>query len=92
MSCSKARWPQRIFCRFHRGLAGAWLAMLVGWILNAFPDQAWAEGTSGIQGPHGDTIPSLLVILLVVAGLILLVRSSGRHAESKLEKLDEDDV
>jgi hypothetical protein len=66
-------------------------AFLLGGVLASFPAVARAEGTSGIAGPHGDTWPALLIILCVVAGLILLVRPSGRHAESKLEKLDEDE-
>jgi hypothetical protein len=49
-----------------------------------------AEGTAGIQGPHGDTLPALLLVLCLALGLILLCRSSGRRAESKLEKLEEE--
>jgi hypothetical protein len=49
-----------------------------------------AEGTSGIQGPHGDTLPALLLVLCLALALVLLCRSSGRSTESKLEKLDEE--
>jgi hypothetical protein len=49
-----------------------------------------SEGTSGIRGPHGDTVPALLLVLCLALGLILLCRPSGRRAESKLEKLDDE--
>ena len=42
------------------------------------------------QGPHSDTLPALLLVLCLALPLVLLCRSSGRSAESKLEKLDED--
>jgi hypothetical protein len=49
-----------------------------------------AEGTSGIRGPHGDTVPALLLVLCLALGLILLCRSAGRRTESKLEKLEDE--
>ena len=73
-----------------RGLRRAWPAALIGWGMATCPGEALAEGTNGLSGPHGDTWPALLVILCLALGLVLLVRSSGRHAESKLEKLDEE--
>jgi hypothetical protein len=41
-------------------------------------------------GPHSDTLPALLLVLCLALPLVLLCRSSGRRAESKLEKLDDD--
>jgi hypothetical protein len=55
-----------------------------------FPALPLAEGTSGVTGPHGDTLGALLLVMCLALGLILLCRPSGRHAESKLEKLDEE--
>ncbi len=49
-----------------------------------------AQGTSGQTGPHGDTLPALLLVLCLALGMVLLCRSSGRSSESKLERLDEE--
>jgi hypothetical protein len=66
-------------------------AVLMSLGVLGLPTAAWAEGTSGIQGPHGDTMASLLVVLCVALSMILLCRSSGRYAESKLDKIDDEE-
>lgn len=79
--------------RWHAGVLTALamgLAMAAFSAVALFPAVALAEGTSGVQGPHGDTLPSLLLVLCLALALILLCRPSGRHAESKLDKLDEE--
>jgi hypothetical protein len=50
----------------------------------------WEVFLAQVQVPHSDTLPALLLVLCLALPLVLLCRSSGRRAESKLEKLDEE--
>ncbi|HEY2882552.1 MAG TPA: hypothetical protein VGJ15_08965 [Pirellulales bacterium] len=40
-------------------------------------------------GPHGDTIPIMLMLFFVALGLIIVCRTSRRSAEIKLDDLDD---
>jgi hypothetical protein len=40
-------------------------------------------------GPHGDTIPILLMLFFAVLGIIIVCRTSRRSTEIKLDDLDD---
>ncbi|HZZ27595.1 MAG TPA: hypothetical protein VFE46_06260 [Pirellulales bacterium] len=65
-------------------------AALIASATALLPKTALADTANALNGPHGDTVPALVVILCLALALIIVVRSSGRHTESKLEKYDEE--